>query len=141
MEVDTPTMRDIADRLPGGKLYESGKAFVPFVAGTLFAELVAQVPKEVRFALTHKADDANLPTDEEQAIIDGAEPARDWNKLKVGSLVLAHDGEAWYEAVVIKVVTETDTLALRFRDYPEDGVVFHKRVAVGMPPAVLPKSG
>lgn len=141
MDIDGPAMLDITSRLPRGKLYASGKAFVPFVSGKLFAELAAQVPDEVRFAPMRRADAPEPLTDEEQKLMDGATPGRDWGKLKAGQLVLAHDEDegAWYEAVVMKVVTETDTLAMRWRDYPEDGVVFRKRATVGIPPAVLPK--
>jgi len=41
-------MADLAAKLPTGKLFSSGKAFVPFVGQALFERLVAYLPISAR---------------------------------------------------------------------------------------------
>ena len=45
--VTTESQRLVAERLPKGKVFASGKGFVPFVKASLYAELVAVAPEAV----------------------------------------------------------------------------------------------
>ncbi len=52
-----------------------------------------------------------------------------WSEIGVGDLVLAEDpipNDGWYEAIVLEAV-DTDQFKLRFRDYPEEGIVVRSR--------------
>jgi len=44
LAVKSEAMAELAEKLPRGKLFTSGKAFVPFVGRQLFDTLVAYLP-------------------------------------------------------------------------------------------------
>src|SRR3954463_13653562 len=53
-------------------------------------------------------------------------------EIEPGSLVLAYDREyeAWYEAIVVQVLGSA--YRVRFRDYPEEGVLMRRRETVAL---------
>ncbi|RWD01420.1 MAG: hypothetical protein EOS58_25425 [Mesorhizobium sp.] len=127
---------DIAMRLPRGKLFDSGKAFVPFVKGDLYTRIaaLAGVGDEPRQASTgpdapEAAENASAglpeagkgPADDGQGAGsgDGGSPDR-WAKLTVGDLVLASEGpdEGYFEARITKAKAK-GIFTLKFRDYPD----------------------
>ena len=57
---------------------------------------------------------------------------RDWDEIEPGSLVLAYDREyeAWYEAIVVQVLGSA--YRVRFRDYPEEGVLTRRRETIAL---------
>ena len=57
---------------------------------------------------------------------------RDWDEIEPGSLVLAYDREyeAWYEAIVVQVLGSA--YRVRFRDYPEEGVLMRRRENIAL---------
>lgn len=127
---------DIVMRLPAGKLFDSGKAFVPFVKGELYTRIVtlAGVADEPR---PHSAD-TDDPDSPENASAgspapvaahgggDGGRGASGdngsdlWAKLAVGDMVLASEGpdEGYFEARIMKAKAK-GIFTLKFRDYPD----------------------
>ena len=57
---------------------------------------------------------------------------KSWSEIRVGSLVIAHEGveEGWWEAVVTEV--RDDVLTLRWRDYPKQPAVIRNRKEVAL---------
>ncbi|TIP06468.1 MAG: hypothetical protein E5X72_01755 [Mesorhizobium sp.] len=127
---------DIVMRLPLGKLFDSGKAFVPFVKGDLYTRIaaLAGVADEPRRASTgidepEAAENASAGSPEAgkghaadgqgAGSGDGGSPDP-WAKLAVGDLVLASEGpdEGYFEARITKAKAR-GIFTLKFRDYPD----------------------
>ncbi|MGO7411805.1 hypothetical protein ACC810_03045 [Rhizobium ruizarguesonis] len=117
LRADNDAVRALLPKLPKGKLFDSGKAFVPFVKQDLYKQIAAHLPEadrakaeEVRAAPAdvsqqgHAATPSNVPDD--------------WGKIVVGSLVLATDDplEGWFEATVIELKPDS-VLRLQWRHY------------------------
>jgi hypothetical protein len=117
LRADNDAVRSLLPKLPKGKLFDSGKAFVPFVKQDLYKQIAAHLPEadrakaeEVRAAPAdvsqqgHAATPSNVPDD--------------WGKIVVGSLVLATDDplEGWFEATVIELKPD-NVLRLQWRHY------------------------
>ncbi|WP_245503379.1 hypothetical protein [Rhizobium leguminosarum] len=117
LRADNDAVRSLLPKLPKGKLFDSGKAFVPFVKQDLYQQIAAYLPEadrakaeEVRSAPAdvsqqgHAATPSNVP--------DG------WSKIVVGSLVLATEDplEGWFEATVIELKPD-NVLRLQWRHY------------------------
>jgi hypothetical protein len=134
----------IATKLPKGKMFDSGKAFVPFISGAVFETLLPHAPPA---AAEHKepkpkaptpakvsapADDPALPP----APIPGIDLPKDWSAIKVGSVVLASESreDGWWEAKVVEA-KPNDVFILRWSDYPdlEPFVRHRERLALMFP--------
>ena len=57
---------------------------------------------------------------------------KSWSEIRVGSLVIAHEGpvDGWWEAVVTEV--HADVLTLRWRDYPRMAAITRNRKEVAL---------
>ena len=57
---------------------------------------------------------------------------KSWSEIRVGSLVIAHEGvtEGWWEATVTEI--RDDVLTLRWRDYPRQAAVTRVRKEVAL---------
>ncbi|MBZ9907774.1 hypothetical protein LB557_17340 [Mesorhizobium sp. BR115XR7A] len=119
-------LKGLADKLPQGRVFESGRAFVPFVKRTLYDAIATHLPPGYQFP-SRAADDRPPPKPKKAS--GGAapesgpmrpEPHRPtgWDKIEVGSLVLATEGlyEGWFEAKVTKISPE-GLFTLRWRDW------------------------
>jgi len=124
----------IAIRLPIGRIYASGKAFVPNIRRELYDKLIAALPQPTE----GQTDTTSTPAVEEtteatQAVVGKEAPPevacvspttsglpRSWQTIGVGHMVLIHCSpeDGWWEAVV--VVRDGDILTLRYRDFPKD---------------------
>ncbi|MGQ3296127.1 MAG: hypothetical protein ACT6U0_28505 [Shinella sp.] len=121
LPVDVDAVRSLAGQLPQGKIFPSGKAFMPFVKTPFYDELMAHLPESER-------DRARQPLQAsggKGSAVAGAEATgtgavtvqrdkpEDWSKIKVGGLVLASDGEGdgWYEADVVEGLPEESSCA------------------------------
>jgi len=114
----------VAQKLPAGRLYASGKAFIPAIKEALLTELMTILRKPGDASEAYRLE--NRPTKK-----DGGPPAvqckspitsglpRSWQEIDVGHMVLAHEGyeDGWWEAIVVK--REDDILTLRYRDAPK----------------------
>ncbi|TBD03085.1 hypothetical protein ELH21_01065 [Rhizobium leguminosarum] len=122
LRADNDAVRSLLPKLPKGKLFDSGKAFVPFVKQDVYNQIAAHLPEADRA----KADRAKAetlrvaPADVSQQG-HAATPSNvpdDWSKIVVGSLVLATEDplEGWFEATVIELKPDS-VLRLQWRHY------------------------
>jgi hypothetical protein len=127
----------LATKLPQGKIFGSGKAFVPFVGEALFEKLAAHLPdRSILPSLRAAANAAEAVSDPAAKVYN---QPKDWDVIAVGDLVLASDGpgEGWWEAVVQAVTGELFTLL--WRDWPDEFPKFVRtRDQIGLLPQ--PKS-
>ncbi|RVA81408.1 hypothetical protein EN914_13720 [Mesorhizobium sp. M7A.F.Ca.CA.001.08.2.1] len=127
---------EIVMRLPAGKLFDSGKAFVPFVKSEVYSRIAALAgvaderdggPGGDKAADSPENASAGSP----EAVAargggdggGGAAGGNDsdlWAKLAVGDMVLASEGpdEGYFEARIMKAKAK-GIFTLKFRDYPE----------------------
>lgn len=134
----------IATKLPKGKLFDSGKAFVPFIGGATFDKLLPFAPpaageqKEPKPSapkppkVAAPADDPAKPP----VSTPGIDLPKDWSAIKVGSVVLASESreEGWFEAKVLEA-KPNDVFILQWSDYPdyEPFVRHRERLALMFP--------
>ena len=115
---ESDILQRLADKLPKGKIFASGKAFVPFVKQTLYEQLVAHLPAGTTIPrrtpkLVQASSAANSPAKSETgssyaAVTRQATPPQrgslpdDFTKIKVGSIVLASIArdDGWWPAIV-----------------------------------------
>jgi hypothetical protein len=126
----------ISAQLPQGRVFASGRAFVPFVAKGMYGRLSALAgPCEVTApAEGAKAADgpANAPggpsTIETPSEGEDGRYPRSWASVGVGSLVLISEGEqdGWYEAEVVEAKTG-GIYTLRWRDWPDLPLLVRRR--------------
>ena len=135
--IDQPeTVSDIAMKLPVGRIYASGKAFIPNIRRDLYDKIseAAQIAAE-------KSDTENEAGAAQQSavvksLIDQVDAApaearcvspvtsglpRSWETIGVGHMVVFHESpdDGWWEGIVIQ--REGDLLTLRLRDFPKQG--------------------
>ena len=135
--------RALASSLPKGRVFESGRAFVPFCSTQTFARLLeaaglADTPLPARAA----AKPAEPPPPPESSQGGGA-PAGgaggaaklpfDWAEIGIGSLVLARgDDEDGYYAATVAATKADNHFVLTWRDYPDLPEFSRHRHALGL---------
>jgi hypothetical protein len=116
---DSVELHGIAEALPLGKIFATGRAFVPFVGRPAFDRLATMVEGGV-ITRAPRAIGANQAAKMLQAESDDDADAL-WAKVEVGTVVLAAQpdlyGPGWWEGVVVGV--DGDDLTLRWMDDPE----------------------
>lgn len=122
LQADNDDVRSLMASIPKGKLFESGKAFVPFVKQALFDKLVTHLSDEDRVR-AQTGPEAQGEVTHETPTTEGSPENGDVGsgaRLKVGALVIAWEGEeqGWWEATIEKVIGN-GLYTLRWRDYPE----------------------
>jgi hypothetical protein len=140
---DNAELHAIAEALPLGKIFGTGRAFVPFVARAAFDKLAALVEGGVATTAAQRAD-AGAPAVYPLAALftaDAVQAAETlWSSIEVGSVVLVVQpdicGPMYWESVVIGV--DGDDLTLRWMDDPglEPFHVSRREVALRYPAAV-----
>jgi hypothetical protein len=132
--------RGLAGKLPKGRVFESGKAFVPFVNKALYSQLAAMGGEEPSVDLAvvqaasedEQAGEGSAHTKPADAV--SSPVASSWASITVGSVVLVTEGrpqEGWWEAVVTEVKAG-DLLVLRWRDFDEESPLVRKRQQVAL---------
>jgi hypothetical protein len=126
----------LAAKLPKGRVFASGRGFVPFVKPKVFEALLAahadpqnQVGGGGDAGETAQADGPASGDDREVM-----SSAADFGE---GAVVLAPYAplEGWWEAVILKA--KGDLFTLKWRDYPDDPVFARRRnQLVLIPPGV-----
>ncbi|WP_034473632.1 MULTISPECIES: hypothetical protein [unclassified Afipia] len=124
---------ELGMRLPIGRVYSSGKAFIPNIRRDLYDKLEAaqKLPPDKKAGTnpvnamlekfekggTSKAA-ADTPAVACKSPVTSGLP-RDWAGIEPGHMVLIHESvdDGWWEAVVLK--REDEILTLRFRDFPK----------------------
>jgi hypothetical protein len=130
------TVSDIAMKLPVGRIYASGKAFIPNIRRDLYDKIseAARIVTETSDAqidvgateqsavvksLTDQADAAPAEARCVSPVTSGL--PRSWETIGVGHMVVFHESpdDGWWEGIVIQ--REGDLLTLRPRDFPKQG--------------------
>lgn len=133
-------VRALARHLPQGKVFASGRAFVPFVRASLYEQLLDHLPEGAVEAAraAAEADTADAPQTEPTgpnayAEASGREQTRDWKTLKKGDIVLACEkpGEPWYPATIVEE-KGSGLVVLRWRDYEDDPAITRRREHLGL---------
>jgi len=127
LRVRTDEHRALAAQLPHGRVFASGRAFVPFVKASLFMALqaAAQAAADANSAkLVASADDSS---EAKRLTVEPKSPAGPvnrkapcgWADVDVGSLVLATEGpgDGWWECLVLEA--EAELFTLKWRDWPD----------------------
>jgi hypothetical protein len=123
LQADNDRVRAFLPKLPKGKLFDSGKAFVPFVKQDLYKQIASHLSEgdreraeQIRVAPTDSV--APSPNHDQSQPAKPSPLPEDFSKLKVGSLVLATEGplEGWYEATITEI-KPNETVRLKWRDY------------------------
>jgi len=133
--------RTLALKLPVGTLFTTGKALVPLVKPAIYDELLKVLKLEP------SAPNAKEPPAQSSAVAAGNNSKGDsiskvptaghdpWADIKVGSVVLGQDDSdepGWWEAVVVSISKDGDTLTVRWRDYPKQKQATYKRHEVSL---------
>jgi hypothetical protein len=117
-KADGAALAELAKKLPSGRLYATGRGFVPSVGRNLYSKIVEQL----------KLAGQPVPSDSEQSATDQPAPGlpTTWDDIAVGHLVIAQEAldDGWWEAIVLD--RDGDMLTLKWRDYPwQSNVVRH----------------
>jgi hypothetical protein len=116
-------LHGIAEKLPVGKIFATGRAFVPFVARSAFDKLATLVKGGVTIEARAAAGVAPVYPRASMFATDAVDTADTlWSKIEVGSVVLAAQpdlyGPGWWEGVVVGI--DGDDLTLRWMDEPAE---------------------
>lgn len=137
----TAELQALAAKLPRGRVFASGRAFVPFVRAGLYQSIAAAAglpSKGPKLACT-----ASAGSPEGHGGARGGSGAGrmaqvklpgGWGDIGVGSVVLATTGpdEGWYEAEVIEILD--DVMKLRWCSWPDDPIIARRFSQVGLLP-------
>ncbi|WP_243917355.1 hypothetical protein [Methylobacterium sp. E-065] len=128
--------RSAATDLPQGRVFSSGRAFVPFVDKEVYQRLQALAGGLVGSDTTTirlAAQSFEKPADSDGGGFGGSSPAdprypRSWAGIAIGSLVLITEGEedGWYEAVVVASKPGGE-FTLQWRDWPDLPMLMRRR--------------
>lgn len=125
IEVQGDELLALSGLLPKGKLFESGKAFVPFTKRQTYDRLATFLDADYLIAAAVRVEAAKVAAAESYAKASKGETPlhipEDWSKLAVGDLVLAAEDplDGWWPCAVIEIVGD-DRVRLRWRDFPEE---------------------
>ncbi len=119
-KADGPALAELANRLPTGRLYATGRGFVPPVRRNLYDKIVEQLKL------------AGQPVPEPTDVAVPAAPGlpASWDKIEVGHMVIAAEGQPYYAAIV--VARDGDMLTLKWRDYPQEPNAIRHASAVAL---------
>lgn len=128
--------RSAAADLPQGRVFSSGRAFVPFVAKEVYERLQALAGSSAGSATTRivlATPSHEKPADGDEGYPGGANTVdprypRSWAGIAIGSLVLITEGEedGWYEAVVVASKPGGE-FTLQWRDWPDLPLLMRRR--------------
>ncbi|MCJ2071253.1 hypothetical protein MKK75_21060 [Methylobacterium sp. J-030] len=128
--------RSAAAELPQGRVFSSGRAFVPFVAKEVYERLQALASGPVEAATTTiklAAQSPEKPAEGNDGCPGGSGPVdprypRSWAGIAIGSLVLITEGEedGWYQAVVVASKPGGE-FTLQWRDWPDLPLLVRRR--------------
>jgi hypothetical protein len=136
---DNDELHAIAEKLPLGKIFATGRAFVPFVSRLALDQLAALVESGVTVEARAAAGVAPVLPVADMYTTEAVNTADAlWSKIGVGTTVLARQpdvyGPGWWEGVVVGI--KGDDLTVRWTDEPdEDPVLSRRDVALRHPSA------
>jgi hypothetical protein len=142
LRLDTDEQRALAATLPQGRVFESGRAFVPFVKRPLYESLSAlggaplgDQPGGPEGACTGSPEGAGGKPGGEA----GPKLPVTLDELEIGTLVLACQtpGEGWFEAVVVRIDGD-ELVTLKWRDWPKWPIFARRRWQLALLPQERP---
>jgi hypothetical protein len=123
----------IGMKLPVGRIYARGKAFIPNIKRDLYDKLSAAIAPGTEANGRSQAD-GGAP--DQRPLADGKDRAprepgaaqlpplasglpQSWESIAVGNMILANagPGEGWWECLVL--ARDSEIMTLRYRDYPK----------------------
>ena len=139
LRIETAEQVALAREVPSGEILAPGRGNVPVVRKELFDKLLALVPAPDSRPSQEAASAAEVDSVPSATTTDNSGPASTapppkqppttWAEIDVGDPVLAENWDpetGWFEAVVFEQVGD-DEFKLRFRDYPEEGILVRRR--------------
>ena len=129
----SPAVTEIGMKLPVGRLYASGKAFVPPIRRDLLGKLKAALDTPGDGSQVKQPAPAPSPEEARAGDVVAAGLPRTWESIAVGQLVLVEDddpGFGWWPCLVTE--RNKDVLTLRLRDYPDKGTYVRHIAQVGL---------
>ncbi|MCJ2099804.1 hypothetical protein [Methylobacterium sp. E-046] len=128
--------RSAAAELPQGRVFSSGRAYVPFVAKEVYERLQALAGGSTGSTIASirlAAQSPGKPAGGDDSCFGGSSPVdprypRSWAGIAIGSLVLITEGEedGWYEAVVVASKPGGE-FTLQWRDWPDLPLLMRRR--------------
>lgn len=130
----------LLQKVPKGKLFGSGKAFVPFTKQQVHDDLCDLARKLGQYR-EEVPPRPLLPATKPKEKPSYHSPVS-WTDIKVGSLVLASEGlsksDGWFEAAVVE--RKADNLFMvRWRDWPDEPTFARQRDHLALLPATSPQ--
>ena len=131
---DNQELHGVAESLPRGRIFSTGRAFVPFVSRVAFDKLATLVEGGVKtearaIGVESVYPPAEMFTTEAASTADAL-----WSKIEIGTVVLAAQpdlyGPGWWQGVVVGV--DGDDLTLRWVDDPAEEAFHLSRRDVGL---------
>ena len=123
-KADGATLAELAKKLTTGRLYGTGRGFVPPVGRNLYGKIVEQL----------KLAGQPVPSPTAPAATEQPAPGlpATWDDIAVGHMVIAQEGaaEGWWEAIII--ARDGDMLTLKWRDWPQLPKVLRHAGAVAL---------
>ncbi|WP_128935502.1 hypothetical protein [Bradyrhizobium zhanjiangense] len=129
----SPAVTEIGMKLPVGRLYASGKAFVPPIRRDLLGKLKAALDVPGDESQVQQPAPAPSPEKANEGAVVAAGLPRTWESIAVGQLVLVEDddpGFGWWPCLVTQ--RQGQVLTLRLRDYPDKGTYVRHIAQVGL---------
>lgn len=139
VSVRSGTVRELALRVPKGRIFSSGKAFTPLIQPSVYEGLLphsaaAEPTSALRVVASGGGDAA---ADKKAGAATTAKTTEklppDWAHIGNGCTVLAYspEDEAWFDCVVTE--TKADGIfVLRWRDYPDEPVFQRRRYQLAL---------
>lgn len=119
-EIVDGDLKVVADKLPAGRVYARGKAFIPNIKRDLLDKLHAAVGANFAPSAVVSEDKQSVaqPSKATTVLLKSGLPVS-FGEIAAGHLVLVQESleEGWWEAICIDRVQ--DMLTLRYRDYPK----------------------
>lgn len=114
----------VAQKLPAGRLYASGKAFIPAIKEALLTELMTILRKSGDASEAYRLENRPTKKDSEEPLVRCKSPItsglpRNWDEIDAGHLVLAEEGTDDGYWPCICQLRDGDLLTLRYRDAPK----------------------
>lgn len=143
---DSPDLRALAGKLPEGRIFSSGKAFVPFVSKEMYDRLTMLAPAGSVPAAMAAA--ANGPASTAAAAATLSKPSassaarqplpEEWSRIRKGSVVLAQEkpDDGWWESAITEDKGD-DLFVLQWRDWPDLPSFLRKRDQLALLPPHL----
>ena len=125
---ESADVAELAKKLPPGRLYSTGRGFVPAVGRSLYGKLVEQL----KLAGQPVPGEADQPNGDSAAAQAAPGLPTSWDDIAVGHLVIAYDSVnyGWWEAIVL--ARGGDMLTLKWRDYPDQANVMRHTGSVAL---------